>query len=189
VHLAPGVRVLAVLSGVVWFVTELQQSVRRRPEATDEDRGSRRVLGAAMGVGVVAAFLATRWRPDLDVAGRAASWAGLVLLWCGIGLRVWSFRTLGRLFTFTVQTSPGQPVIARGPYRLVRHPSYLGMLLAVLGLGLLIGNWLSLVLLTTCATCGLVYRIHVEEQALVRSMGDDYRDYARTHKRLVPFVW
>jgi protein-S-isoprenylcysteine O-methyltransferase Ste14 len=55
--------------------------------------------------------------------------------------------------------------------------------------GLFIGNWWSFVVLTVAATCGLVFRIDVEERALLHNLGNDYRNYAATHKRLVPFVW
>src|SRR6202023_2688413 len=95
----------------------------------------------------------------------------------------WSFRTLGRYFTFIVQTSGDQPVITDGPYRLIRHPSYAGILLVVTGVGLLIANWLSLIGLTITMVCGLVFRIRVEERALLQNLGDDYRNYAATHKR------
>ena len=80
-------------------------------------------------------------------------------------------------------------MITDGPYRLIRHPSYAGLLLAVTGVGLVIGNWWSLISLTVGMAVGLVFRIRVEERALLRDLGDDYRDYAATHKRLIPFVW
>jgi protein-S-isoprenylcysteine O-methyltransferase Ste14 len=114
---------------------------------------------------------------------------GLVLLWCGLGLRLWSFQTLGRYFTFTVQTSPDQPVISAGPYRVIRHPGYAGMLLAVIGLGFTIDNWVSLVVLTGAVASGLIYRIVVEERALSRDLGGRYQAYARSRRRLIPFVW
>ena len=55
--------------------------------------------------------------------------AGVVLQLTGIGIRAWSMRTLGRAYTRTLRTEGGQPVIDDGPYRLVRHPGYLGSLL------------------------------------------------------------
>ena len=93
-----------------------------------------------------------------------AEWIGLVLFWSGISLRLWSFHTLGRYFTFTVQTSNDQPVIVDGPYRVIRHPSYAGLLLIIMAFGLFIGNWWSLVCLTGAITGGLVFRIRVEER-------------------------
>ena len=184
------VRALLVVTAVGWLVLELRQSMVRRTDATSEDRGSRLVLSCAMGAGALLAALARRRAPDLAIEPAAlADSVALVLLWAGVGLRFWSFHTLGRYFTFTVQTSRDQPVIATGPYRVVRHPSYTGLLLAVLGLGFALGNWLALVVLEALTVLGVVYRIHVEERALVRTLGDDYRDYARTHNRLVPLLW
>jgi protein-S-isoprenylcysteine O-methyltransferase Ste14 len=87
------------------------------------------------------------------------------------------------------QTCGDQPVITNGPYRVLRHPGYAGLLLAVMGAGLFIGNWLSFVSLTIAMACGLVFRIRVEQRALLQNLGDDYRNYAATHKRLVPFIW
>ena len=118
-----------------------------------------------------------------------AEWIGLVLFWSGIFLRLWSLHALGRYFTFTVQTSGDQPVIVDGPYRVIRHPSYAGLLLVIVAVGLFIGNWWSLVCLTGTVTGGLVFRIRVEERALTRKLGDRYLSYAATHNRLVPFIW
>lgn len=184
----PVARDLIIATGLVWLVLELRQSTNTRPEAVRADKGSRPVIRVATLVGVVGAVLAVRGVPGADIPSVGA-WAGLALLWCGIGLRLWSFQTLGRYFTFTVQTSRDQPVIDAGPYRVIRHPSYAGILLAVLGLGFYFGNWLSLVVLVTAITFGIVYRIRVEERALVSELGDPYRAYAATHKRLVPYVW
>ncbi len=120
---------------VIWVVLELRQSVNYRPEAVTADKGSRPFLRLAVLVGVVMAIVVSRAAPGAAIRP-GASWIGLGLLWCGIALRFWSFRTLGRYFTFTVQTSTDQPVITDGPYRVIRHPSYAGVLLAVMGLGL-----------------------------------------------------
>jgi protein-S-isoprenylcysteine O-methyltransferase Ste14 len=98
-------------------------------------------------------------------------------------------RTPGRYLTFTVQTSGDQSVITTGPYRVLRHPAYAAILLAVIGLGMFITNWLSLLILAGPVVLVLVYRINVEEHALLHDLGEDYRSYATTDKRLVPFVW
>src|ERR1700733_13636772 len=111
---------------------------------------------------VAGAILATVFERDTSATiPAAAAWVGLVLLWSGIALRFWSFRTLGQYFTFIVQTSADQPVITDGPYRAIRHPSYAGLLLVIMGVGVLIGNWWSLISLTIAVACGLVFRIRV----------------------------
>ena len=184
------VRGLVFGTVVIWLVLEVRQSTNRRPEGITAPHGGTPVLRLAAIAGAGGAIAAERLVPGAAIPhADVAAWGGLVLLWCGIALRFWSFRTLGRYFTFTVQTSRDQPVITAGPYRVIRHPSYAGVLLAVMGLGFIIANWCSLVVLTVAVACGLVYRIRVEERALVEGLGDDYRTYAATHKRLVPFIW
>jgi protein-S-isoprenylcysteine O-methyltransferase Ste14 len=181
---------LTGLSGVLWVVLELRQSLTSRPEAREGDRGSRVVIGVAAVIGILLAIAARRGRPGLAIGDPVvAGWCGLVLLLAARALRQWSFRTLGRYFTFTVQTSPDQTVVAIGPYRFVRHPSYTALLLAAAAGGLYVGNWLSLLALVAAVAAGLAYRITLEERALTTDVGPAYRDYAATRKRLVPFVW
>ena len=73
------------------------------------------------------------------------------------------------LLTFSVMTSPDQPVVTTGPYRIVRHPGYTGVVLVVLGVGAVSGNWIGLAGWTSLVTIPLLYRIRVEEIALVRA--------------------
>jgi protein-S-isoprenylcysteine O-methyltransferase Ste14 len=186
----PVARALVLATAAIWVILEVRQSLRHRADGVKAGYGSEIAFRLVVVAGVFAALGLSRAVPDaaIDRPGVAA-WIGLALLWCGVVLRFWSFRTLGRYFTFVVQTSGDQPVIDRGPYRAVRHPSYAGLLLAVLGLALFIENWLSVAGLVVAVGGGLVFRIHVEERALLDNLGDAYRDYAATHKRLIPFVW
>jgi protein-S-isoprenylcysteine O-methyltransferase Ste14 len=189
-HLPAAVAVCAQATAVIWFLLEVRQVRNVRREARTVDRGSVLVLRLSAVAGFAAALALAAAVPAAAIPVAVAGWVGLGAMWCGIALRVWSFRTLGRYFTFTVQTSGDQPVVTRGPYRLLRHPGYAGMLLVVLGLGdVLIDNWLSLLVLAAAMAVGLGYRISVEERALLRDLGEDYRRYAATHKRLIPFVW
>ncbi len=121
--------------------------------------------------------------------GAVAFAAGTVILLGGLVLRGWSFKALGQYFTHTVMVSSDQPVIATGPYRVLRHPSYAGILLAAVGIGLATANWADLAAMTLLVLAALLWRIHVEENALLATLGDRYRAYAGQHKRLVPLVW
>jgi protein-S-isoprenylcysteine O-methyltransferase Ste14 len=189
-HLPPALLWLTSLCGVAWVGLELRHSLNFRPEATQADRGSRPVIGIAAAIGILLALWAARAVPALAVENRtAAAWCGLGLLVCAIVLRQWSVRTLGHYFTFTVQTSTDQRVVTTGPYRYVRHPAYSALLLAAAAAGLYVGNWLSVLAFILSVAAGLAYRIIVEERALTAELGSAYREYAATHKRLVPFVW
>jgi protein-S-isoprenylcysteine O-methyltransferase Ste14 len=153
------------------------------------DRGSFMVVRVSTVTGAVLAAVAL----NLGVAAYSVGVLGfavaLLILWSGIALRWWSFRTLGRYFTFRVMTSTDQPVITSGPYRMLRHPSYLGILLALLGIGLMYGNWISVASLVVLPFIGFMNRIRVEEAALRATLGDRYTSYALGRKRLIPLVW
>lgn len=186
----PIARTLFAGSLAIWAVTEARQTLRRRSEATKMDRGSRLVIALFMGGAFVLAALARAKVTAAAFRGDAVTFGvGLAIVWSGIGLRWWSFRTLGRYFTVDVMTSADQPVITTGPYRVLRHPSYAALLLVFAGIGVMFANWLSLVALILLPLIALMNRIRVEEAALSATLGEAYRSYAASHKRIIPFVW
>ena len=184
----PGI--LGSITCLVWLVLETRRSSRSRVEATITDKGSFALLLTAYILGISAAvFFALRVPWAAISPAWAASVTGLLVLWGGIGLRWWAMSTLGRYFTFTVQASADQPVVSHGPYRIVRHPGYTGVLLAMVGMGLLLANWLSVLALAVVVAAGMTYRISVEERTLVATLGPAYEDYCSGRKRLIPLVW
>lgn len=185
----PAWAAIVLFSVVFWVVIEIRQSLNRRSEATPSDRGSLLILRLAPIPGAVAAGLVARVTATAFDYNAAAFALTLTLMWAGLGLRWWSFQTLGHYFTFTVMTSPDQPVITTGPYRVLRHPSYLGILLIIIGLTLMWSNWLSIVVLLIPVLLAFINRIRVEEAALTETLGAAYTDYAGGRKRLVPFLW
>lgn len=156
-------------------------------------RGQDRMSGPVLIGGVllsiaVGSSLAQKVPSAAMTYGRAAIFAlGLIVAVAGIVVRWYAIVTLGRFFTMRVQTIAGQKVVESGPYRLVRHPSYTGALLTLLGALLLSTNWLTLACFLL-ALPGVGYRIYVEERALVRELGESYSTYMRRTKRLVPFL-
>jgi protein-S-isoprenylcysteine O-methyltransferase Ste14 len=188
--LPPFARALLGAAVAVWILLEFRQSFKHRPEGVSAGVVNEIVFRLTVVIGALVASALLRWAPGAAIRpAAAAGWTGFGLVTCGIALRLWSFRTLGRYFTFVIQTSADQPVITSGPYRFVRHPSYAGILVIVVSVGLFIGNWLSLLGLTLAVVTGSVFRIRVEEQMLLQSLGNDYRTYAASHKRLIPYVW
>jgi protein-S-isoprenylcysteine O-methyltransferase Ste14 len=79
-------------------------------------------------------------------------------------------------------------VVQAGPYRWVRHPSYTGSLVTILGVLLCCLNWASLAAFAL-ALAGYAYRIRIEEEALAESLGDEYRSYMRRTRRLIPRIF
>jgi protein-S-isoprenylcysteine O-methyltransferase Ste14 len=85
--------------------------------------------------------------------------------------------------------SPDQQVVQHGPYRLIRHPAYTGTFLTMLGVGLVVTNWASLICLLLCVFFGHIYRVNIEEQALIQTIGQPYIEYMRRTKRFIPRVY
>lgn len=115
--------------------------------------------------------------------------AGLVVMGIGIAVRSTAIAQLGRFHTPNVAVRTDHQLKVTGLYSLVRHPSYLGALIAYLGLGLALGNWLSLVVIISIVPCLYLYRIHEEDAAMLAAFGDAYRAYCIRTKRLIPWVY
>lgn len=184
------VAITALYGGLaVWALLEVRGAQRRA--TSEQDRGSRRLLTLAAAVGLVAAFALARTVPAAAIPG--PRWipvaTGIGLLAAGVALRVWAIRTLGPAFTYSVQVRPGQPIVSTGPYRILRHPAYTGLLLASLGVGVALGNWLSTAAAAVLGLIGLLWRIHVEEQVMQEVLGPDYAAYSAGRRRLVPGLW
>ena len=113
---------------------------------------------------------------------------GLTIFILGIGLTTWSYRTLGRYFALTVRLQTDHKIVDKGPYRFIRHPGYTGALIGLTGLGIAVQSLVSVLLLFLASSFALAYRVHVEEKFMVAELGDDYLNYMRITKRLIPFI-
>jgi protein-S-isoprenylcysteine O-methyltransferase Ste14 len=183
-------RLLFSLTLAGWILLEvgvrMWESAQGRGH-TGRDRFTRILIGVSIGVTVgVAVGISHAHSLGIPTDARAA---GLVITWLGLATRIWAIATLGREFRTTVEVDPGQQVISTGPYARIRHPSYTGLLLIVVGIGLAAGDWVSLIICLAAPLPALLLRIRVEEAELVRVLGDTYVDYERRTKRLIPGVW
>lgn len=184
----------AVLTGLslAWIGSELWYGrLRAADRGRAHDRGTLRLLHVALWTAVAAAVLLS-----LQEAGGIAPrgrmplfWTGAALMLGGLLFRAWSVRVLARHFTVDVAIAPDHELIRRGPYRVLRHPSYTGALATFYGFGLMLGNLASLAVLVVVVTAAFLWRIRVEEAALRGAFPDAYAAYARETRRLVPFVW
>jgi protein-S-isoprenylcysteine O-methyltransferase Ste14 len=133
----------------------------------------------------LSAIRSLRFPPEANLI---AFCIGTGMLIAGSLLRRHCWRVLGEYFTGDVQARADQPVIDRGAYRWVRHPSYAGGILMFAGIGVALGSWASAVILVVASVAVYSYRIKIEEKALVASIGEPYVAFMRTRKRLIPFV-
>jgi len=173
------------VGGEVW----LQQRRRLPTTASNRDMGSMRLLIASVWLGVGAGLASSFRLPGLAIGagGEPLFTAGLALMATGLFLRWWAVAVLGSAFTVAVGVQDQQDLVAAGPYHWVRHPSYSGSLLTILGIALCCANWLALAALVL-PFAAYAYRIHVEEEALLIRFGDAYRAHRRRTTRLVPWL-
>ena len=160
-----------------------------RGAAVRQDRGTRVIVALALYLAIAAALAAARV-PRLRV--EANNWwtlgLALAIVFAGAALRDWAILSLGRYFRREVTIEPGQGIVRRGPYRVLRHPSYAGICLILAGFGLTFGSWVSAVFALLIVFVGLLPRIRVEEHALAQAFGSDYATYATSTDRMLPRV-
>jgi protein-S-isoprenylcysteine O-methyltransferase Ste14 len=175
-----------------WAFSAERRFMRRDRVAVDAtaDRGSMRVVLITSAASVFFAFLSAGALPAFGIpSGRIALYiAGILCLVSGGWLRRHCFRMLGDSFTYDVRAAPDQRVVERGAYRYVRHPSYSAGMLLFGGIGLALGNWLSLAITLVFPLLAYAYRISVEEHALVATLGPEYAGYMKRTSRLIPFL-
>jgi protein-S-isoprenylcysteine O-methyltransferase Ste14 len=177
----------------VWGVGEIlliMLTQTRQGEGKIQDRGTQIILLVV----IVASLRIDEWVHrffPVDMPG-SYSWlwpAALGILILGLGVRALAIFTLGRAFSTNVATVAGQRLQRSGLYRLVRHPSYLGLELILLAFALHAGTWACFAVVLAPPTLAVLYRIHVEETALRLAFGADYVAYSRSTKRLIPGIY
>ena len=133
---------------IFWLAAEICLTRRSGAGPVSKDRGSVRIIWltemASIALGVLAAF---RFHQFFLHPWMRYHVLGICILAAGITLRLYAILYLGRFFTINVAIATDHRVIDSGPYRFIRHPSYTGALLGIFGLGLGIGNWLSLIII------------------------------------------
>ena len=185
---SPGLAAAALLG--LFFVSE--RRLRPDRDARDlnpgeDDRGSTAAIGATFGTAMLIAPVASRVaRSRLPALAR---WAGVAAMAGGIGLRIWSARSLGASYTRTLRVRPEQQTVEAGPYRVLRHPGYAGDIVLWAGWGLAWGTWSGWALSALPNLFAYLYRIRVEEAMLARKLGHGYWSYQSRTWRLVPGVW
>jgi protein-S-isoprenylcysteine O-methyltransferase Ste14 len=176
-----------------WVASEiviLLATRTRRSTGTVRDRGSLLLLWPV----IIASITAGIWigETHAHTLFHGAHWvryAALALLVAGLALRWTAIVTLGKSFSANVAIHATQTLNRAGLFALVRHPSYSGMLVIFIAIGLHTRNWLALAITVIPPTAALLYRIHVEELALREAFGQQYTDYSATTKRLIPGIF
>ncbi len=125
----------------------------------------------------------------IPIEGSAFIIIGMALTIVGFIIRWIAIVQLGSMFTVDVAISSQHVLKTNGLYKLVRHPSYLGLMLIIAGIAFLTNNVLSCAVIIVPVFLALNYRISVEEKALTDEFGEQYLEYKRKVKRIVPLIY
>jgi protein-S-isoprenylcysteine O-methyltransferase Ste14 len=186
---------LAAAVPFIWLMTiELGTSRRvaldERELDVEVDTKTSRLFDVLVGVSAVVSILASLFLIDFTISARGfALFVGIALMFAAIGLSMWSRLHLGRFHRHALTSHFDHELVTTGPYQHLRHPLYSATIVAFLGIGLVIGNWLALAVLAALPTGALVRRVFVEEKILLNRLGVVYEDFCQTRARLLPYVW
>jgi len=183
------IRFLAIAVLMLWiFIDGFVVFRYKTGEAENRDRFSLKIvmtgnlLALWTGIGLAFSPYGTLYSIPMQLLG-------LSLMLFGIILRSTAIAQLGRFHSPNVAIHADHRLIETGLYRYVRHPSYLGGLIAFLGFSFALANWLSILVMMTILPCVYLYRIHEEDNALLLAFGDSYRSYCQRTKRLIPWLY
>jgi protein-S-isoprenylcysteine O-methyltransferase Ste14 len=178
---------LLLVLGAVWLFGLLSA----KPTARTQSSGSRLL---EMGLTILAfclvftPYFQSGWRalnfvPNSDLAGAI----GLLLVLLGVAFSIWARLVLGGNWSSAVTVKQGHTLICRGPYTIVRHPIYTGLLFALLGVAIIVGQVRGLLGVGVLA---LAYwlKLRMEERFMLEQFGADYRRYQERVKALIPYV-
>jgi protein-S-isoprenylcysteine O-methyltransferase Ste14 len=176
-----------------WILPEvIALRIKRSADSSKTcDQGSLSLIVFLWWLGIAIGFLLSSLLPQAAILWKRTLlfFIGIGLMLVGIVLRWYSAAILGKYFTFDVAIQNGQRLVEKGPYRYIRHPSYSGALLTLLGFGLALGNWAGLTAALSCMGFAYAYRIPVEEAVLTSALGEAYKQYSKRTWRLVPFLF
>ncbi|MBK7257516.1 MAG: isoprenylcysteine carboxylmethyltransferase family protein [Ignavibacteriae bacterium] len=177
---------------ILWISSEVILSQVKRSDGGEKslDRSSLRFLWIAITVGVTGGIVLSKQRVGhwgTDATGTGI--AGLVLILSGIALRWCAIMSLKQHFTVDVAIAKDHRIVKTGLYGVIRHPAYAGTLLSFFGLGVYFMNSLSVLVIIVPIAAAFLYRIRVEEEALLGAFGDEYRVYQAATKRLIPGIY
>jgi len=186
-------KMLMPVTYALWIISEIVLAVVKRSRdsaESDKDKSSLKILWSTIVVSIViGVYFGMKRFGHFDGYERVLSLTGLFLILIGLVVRWVAILTLRRYFTVDVAISKDHVIIDKGLYKYIRHPAYLGALLSFLGLGLAFSNWISLLVIFAPITAAFLYRIGIEETALVGAFGNKYLDYSRYTKRLLPGIY
>jgi len=184
--------IIIITFACLYGIFEMFMSVRQRWKkniAASGDKGSIWVLYISITLGYLLSF-----NIGATTIGRIYHWdtffaIGMMLAVIGLAIRIASIIILKQHFTYTVTTIDKHELIKTGLYKFIRHPGYLGQLLIFVGMAASLSNWLSVIFMVVPTIVGYSYRIKIEETFMAEQLGEEYLEYQKRTKKLIPAIY
>ena len=170
------------------FLLMLIKHSTMRTAKTRKDSGSMILLWVMITLGFTGGFFLAKHN-SWKTVNSVITGIGLLLVFIGVIIRWAAIVQLGKSFTVDVAITDASILKTDGLYRRIRHPSYLGLQLIIVGFSLTMNSLYSFFVLVIPVFLAIVYRISVEEKVLINEFGDSYSQYMMSTKKLVPYIY
>ena len=183
---------LLLIISIIWFSSEITLSKLKKGynSKIDYDQSSLKILWITIAVSIpLGIFLVKTNILISESLSIFVYYTGVGLICLGLIIRWNSIFILKKFFTVNVSISENHKLVKSGIYKYIRHPSYSGSLLSFLGLGIVFNNWSTFVVFFMPILIAFLYRIYIEENALIRAFGNQYIEYMQNSKKLVPGIY
>jgi protein-S-isoprenylcysteine O-methyltransferase Ste14 len=188
----PGMLKISTCLSFLFLFSELillaTKHSRKKESSKQKDRGSLIILWIIIAIGLTLGFMLAKydtWHP----VNYLIATAGIIMVLIGFAFRWTAIFQLNKSFTVDVAVSSDQELKRDGLYRIVRHPSYLGLLLFMTGEALTMNTLVSFIIIFVPICLAILYRINIEEKMLEEFFGDTYRNYKLNTRRIIPFIY
>jgi protein-S-isoprenylcysteine O-methyltransferase Ste14 len=178
---------------ILFFVTELSLLLFKRAKKSavknERDRKSLIILWLVIALSLSLGPFSVHYGIWAFNNYQLALIIGIIVFAIGFIIRWTAIYQLGKMFTVDVVISDTHTLKTSGLYKIVRHPSYSGLILIIGGLGVCLGSLLSFLLMFIPTFLAINYRIKIEEKALIEEFGEQYTSYKSRVKKLIPGIY
>jgi len=183
---------VVIYFSIVFFLSEMGLATTKHSQKkivkNRKDKNSLTLFWITIPVSITIGFFAAKYQ-TWNILNIQIAWLGLSLFVAGLVIRWISILQLKKEFTVDVSITKNHKLKTDGIYKHVRHPSYLGLLLTVLGLPIAMNSIISLLILPIPVFFAVLYRIKAEELILINEFGDVYKEYIKKTRKLIPLIY
>lgn len=184
--------IIIVSFSILYMIFEIliaKRGFKNKKVKESADEGSFRIMIIAITTGYWLSYIIA-----YSGLGRLYPWntyfmVGFLIVLTGLYIRISAIRTLEKYFTSTITGMQDHKLVNKGLYHFIRHPAYLGQLMIFLGISTALSDWLSILGMMIPVFAAYLNRIRIEEKFLLKYLGEEYSDYQKRTKRLIPMVF